>query len=493
MKICFVTSECAPFVKTGGLGDVSRALPRALAKMGCEVKVFLPLYRQISTRDHRLSLCEKLHPLSSQVGDRRFDFRVWFKKEKGLNLEYYFIDCPYYYHRQDVYTADADEDERFILLQDAVFQVLDRLAFSPDILHCNDWQTALVPVFLKEKYNHNPLFARTKSLLTIHNIGYQGKFAPESIRKAGLPEHHYYPGGPFEFFHTFSFLKAGIVFADIINTVSPTYAKEIQTPEYGAGLDGVLRSRKESLFGILNGIDTRLWNPRTDPYIPYHYSLRTLSHKQKNKDYLLDRIGSRFDPQVPTVGMVTRLAFQKGIDLLEPILSMITELPLQWIILGTGEERYESFLRWASETYPQKIYANIAFDNELAHLITAGCDMFLMPSRYEPCGLNQMYSLNYGTVPIVRKTGGLADTVFDATENGGRGNGFTFDNFDPHSLYQAITRALKTFEDKSYWKTLMKRGMRADFSWDRSARDYMALYEKVLPHFGTRDAGSAAA
>lgn len=481
LSICFVTSECTPFVKTGGLADVSEALPKAMARSGHRVKVFLPLYKQIDRTKHRLQPLPSLGQKTVTLAGRLEPFAVWMRKEPRLPLEFYFIDCPRYFHRDSIYTNDSDEDERFLLFQKATLRTLEGLRWAPDIFHCNDWQTALIPVFLKETYSEIPLFSRSATLLTIHNIGYKGSFSPETIAKAGLPMDRYFPGGPFEFFQTFSFLKAGIVYADVLSTVSPTYALEIQTPEYGSGLDGVLRTRAKDLFGILNGIDTRTWNPRTDPFIPFHYSARRLQNKARNKAVLIERTQPSFDCTLPTIGLVSRLAYQKGVDLLETVLPAFVDKPVQWIFLGTGEERYEAFLRQAAERYPHRVHTCIGFNNELAHLITAGCDLFLMPSRYEPCGLNQMYSLNYGTVPVVRKTGGLADTVIDIDENPDRGNGFAFVRFSPEALIDKLHYALRIFvEEPARWRQIMLRGMSEDFSWDRSARQYVELYQRAV-------------
>ncbi len=478
MRVCFVTSECAPFVKTGGLADVSGALPKALAELGCEVKVFLPLYNSIHTNDHGLFFSRELYDIPVQIGNRTVYFHVWYKKSDA-GLEHYFIDCPAYYHRGQVYTADPDEDERFILLQNAVFHILQRYHWSPEVIHCNDWQTGLIPVYLKEKYAWDGLFAKTASVLSIHNLGYQGRFPRETVYKAGLSFDKYRPGGPFEFHNSFSFLKAGLLYAEIITTVSETYAQEIQTPAYGADMDSVLAVRRDSLFGILNGIDTNEWNPQVDRFIPHPYSWKDFATKQKNKQALLDYLHLPYDENVPTIGLISRLTPQKGMELLPPVFHEIMQWPLQLALLGSGEQRYEDFFRWAAHAYPHKVSAYFGFNNPLAHLITAGCDMFLMPSRYEPCGLNQMYSLNYGTVPIVRKTGGLADTVHDYHEYNGEGNGFSFYDFTPYALWSTIERALTMFHQKDAWLEIVRRGMAEDFSWKVSAQKYLEVYKRA--------------
>lgn len=476
MKVCFATSECVPFVKTGGLADVSGALPAALAAENCEVKVFLPLYDSIRVLDHDLAFAHEFHNTQMRVGWKTVTVNVWYKREAS-GVEYYFIDCPHYYHRGRIYTNDADEGERFILLQDAAFLIMQRFHWAPDIVHSNDWQTALMPVFLREKYGWDNLFRHTASVLSIHNVGYQGRFSKDLLAYAGLSSDKYYLGGPYEFYDSFSFLKSGLIYADMITTVSPTYAQEIQTAEYGAGMENVLRFRARDLVGILNGIDTQEWSPARDRFIAAHYDEHDLTPKLKNKRELLAHANLPFDENVPAFGMITRLTEQKGLELVSAAFEVIMQWPIQLLILGSGAQKYEDFLRWAAHTHPAKVAVYTGFNNELAHWITAGCDMYLMPSRYEPCGLNQMYSLNYGTVPIVRRTGGLADTVHDYYEYNGQGNGFSFHDFSAYALWTSMQRALQLFPQKETWQEIMRRGMREDFSWNHSARRYLEVYE----------------
>jgi starch synthase len=466
-----------PYVKTGGLADVGGALPKALAECGCEVKVILPLYRSIDRKEHDLQPLKQLANSSIALGEKTFAIDVYQSLLPDSDVQVLFIDCPELYDRPQIYTNDADEDERFILLQLAVIHVLQALNWAPDVMHCHDWQTALVPAYLKEKFSKIPEFRTTTSLLSIHNVAYQGRFARESVRKAGLSYDHFYPSGPFEMDNMFCFLKTGIWFADVISTVSETYAREIQTHEYGAGLDGVLAERKKDLFGILNGIDTTVWNPTSDHYLHVNFSCDSVSKKKENKKALLKSVRLPDVDSAPTIGIVSRLAGQKGFDLLEPIIERLMELPLQFVVLGVGEEKYQTFFRKCATRYPQKFSTTIGFDNRLAHLITGGCDMFLMPSSYEPCGLNQMYSLNYGTVPVVRRTGGLADTVKDYHEYYKIGNGLTFNDYTPDALHLTIQRALDVFKDKKEWQEIMRRGMHADFSWKASAKNYMDIYK----------------
>lgn len=478
MKICFAVTECVPYIKTGGLADVAGALPKALARAGCEVKLFLPLYGAISTLEHKLVLAEELQNISVSVGVTPHTCNVWRSKLPESEVEVYFIDCPEYFYRP-VYTSDPDEDERFILFQHAIIQVLQRLHWAPDVVHCNDWQTGLLPAILKHVYHWDHLFGGTATLFSIHNVGYQGRFDAASVGKAGLSYNHFYPGGPFEMDGSFCFLKAGILFSDVISTVSETYAKEIQTPVYGEGMEGVIASRRDDVVGILNGIDAEVWSPQKDKFITNKYSIKNLANKKKNKQALLVEMGLPFDDRIPTVGIISRLTRQKGFDLLQPVIDRIMDHPVQFVTLGNGDKDLEDFFRWTTRTYNDKFSTHIGFDEKLAHQITAGCDMFLMPSLYEPCGLNQMYSLNYGTIPIVRRTGGLVDTVKDYHEYYKEGNGFCFNDYTSDALYLTLMRALDIFKKKRVWRGMMKRGMQQDFSWDSSAKQYFDLYKKA--------------
>jgi starch synthase len=479
LKVALVASECFPYVKTGGLGDVIGSLPKALVEEGCQVKLFLPLYGGIKVEQHKINLLDEFQDIPVQVGEKEITFGVWYGTLPESEVEVYFIDCPVYFHRELPYTNDSDEDERFILFQLSVIETLQRLKWAPDVIHCNDWQTSLIPVYLKTNYKWDMLFSDTHSLLSIHNIAYQGRFSKNSIFNSGLSYSMYYPGGPFELDNTFCFLKAGILFSDIISTVSPTYAKEIQTKEFGAGIEGVLRTRKVDLYGVLNGIDMEIWNPKIDKFIPENYSKKNLKNKVICKKELLIEAGIEYSEDIPTIGIISRFAGQKGLELMFPIINELMNLKFQLIILGSGEERTEKFFELLAKTLPEKVNAYIGYSNKLAHWITAGCDMFLMPSRYEPCGLNQMFSLNYGTVPIVRKTGGLADTVIDYHADAVNGNGFLFDDYTSFALYKTIERALDIFKDKKEWKKIMGRGMKEDFSWKHSAKEYLGLYERI--------------
>ena len=481
MRIAFVTSECVPYAKTGGLADVSGALPKALEALGCEVKVFVPLYNTIHTLKYDLSFASELQQIEVEIGGQRVVFNTWHGHLPDSTVDVYFIDCPQYYHRGKIYTNDRDEDERFILLQHAAFKVMQHFHWSPDVLHGHDWQAGLTPVYLRRTYGWDQLFQPTASLMTIHNIGYQGRFHHSSLDAAGLGRDLFYLGGPLELHGSFSFLKAGLAFADGISTVSPTYAEEIQTAAFGADLEGLLQARHHDLFGILNGIDTDEWNPATDPHLAQTYTADTLADKQANKRALLEELHLPYDPHVPVLGIVSRLTAQKGFELLQPILSeLLHHRPMQLVVLGSGEDKYEDFFRWAASTYPDRVSAYLGYNNALAHRVEAGADIFLMPSRYEPCGLNQMYSLRYGTVPVVRKTGGLADTVQDYHEHNQQGNGFSFYDFTPYALYTSILRAVNLFHDADAWQRVQRRGMEGDFSWQASAEQYLQVYEHLV-------------
>ena len=478
MKIGFAASECFPYVKTGGLGDVVGSLPKAIAEDGNEVKLFLPLYGGIKKDQHKLNLLTEFHDIPVLIGNKEVTFNIWYGTLPDSEVEVYFIDCPVYFHREMPYTDDPDEDERFILFQLAAIETMQRLEWSPDVIHCNDWQTSLIPVYIKTNYKWDKLFENTSTLLSIHNIGYRGRFSKNSIFNAGLSYSEYYPGGPYELDNTFCFLKAGILFSEIITTVSPTYAKEIQTEEFGAGMEGVLNTRKEDIYGVLNGIDTNLWSPKTDTFIPNNYSRKKLENKIKCKKELLIEAEIEYDENVPVIGIISRFAGQKGLELLFPIINELMALKFQLVVLGSGDSRTEKFFEELAKKFPEKVNAYIGYSNKLAHWITAGADMFLMPSHYEPCGLNQMYSLNYGTVPVVRKTGGLADTVKDYHEFNEKETGLHLRISIPYALYLTIERALNIFKDKKVWKEIMQRGMKEDFSWKHSADEYLRLYRK---------------
>ena len=484
MNIAYISSEVVPYIKTGGLADVAGFLPKILAKFGCDVKVFLPLYSSIQRKKFPLVHRADIGELNITVAGKTRTVNLYQTTLPGSNVEVNFIECPYYFDRSSIYTNDPDEDERFILFSKGIMEVLLKLNWSPDIIHCNDWQSGLIPLYVKDNYRHHSIFAKTRTLFTIHNIGYQGKFPYSALVNADLNNSYFFTEGPVVTDNNFSFLKTGIWFSDIITTVSETYAKEILTPEFGSGLENVLIFRKDSLYGILNGIDYSLWNPETDPYIPFNYSGEDLSGKLKNKKFLLYNFNLNFIDNIPLIGIVSRFASQKGFDIFADAVPDLMLLNAQWIILGSGDEKYESFFKTITGYYPRKVAAHIGFNEELSHLVEAGADIFLMPSHYEPCGLNQIYSLKYGTVPVVRKTGGLADTVKDWDElrysGNDNGNGFSFFDYSSFALSLSVKRAVSTFQYKDTWHKIQTNGMGNDFSWDSSAAKYYSLYEKLI-------------
>ncbi len=484
MKIAFVSSEIFPYAKTGGLADVAGSLPRALEKLGCEVKLFMPKYNSIDESLFGLHYNWEIGEIPIRVNNQIRPVYLHQATLPNSNVEVNFIDCTYYFSRNRIYTNDPDEDERFILLSKAVIEILQRLNWAPDVIHCNDWQTGLLPLFVKDNYNWDKFFEKVSFLFTIHNIGYQGRFGKETLLKAEIREDLFYPHGPVEFENSVSFMKAGLVFSDIINTVSKTYAEEITTPEYGAGMHDVLLGRKDDLYGIINGVDYTDWNPEDDKLIPFRYNSSYLSGKAKNKKFLIEHLRLPFDEKIPLIGIISRMAAQKGFDIFADAVDSLMSLNAQWVILGSGEDGYENLFRSLQHNFPEKVSTYIGFSNELSHLIEAASDMFVMPSHYEPCGLNQIYSLRYGTVPIVRKTGGLADTIFDwdEMEKSGKntGNGFTFYDYSGQALYKTVEKAVNTFSNKSLWTKIQKNGMKMNCSWESSAKEYMELYKKAI-------------
>jgi starch synthase len=479
MRVLFVTSEAYPLVKTGGLGDVSYALPNALRQLGVDVRLLLPGYPAVL---EQLSLIEvhediRLYPLQEPI-------RLLAGTMPGGITPVYVIECPQLYERdggpyQDTDGKDwYDNDLRFGMLSKvAALFGNHSLLFKPQIIHCNDWQTGLVPAF--SRFNPKP---GARTVMSIHNMAYQGIFGPEVVELFSLPPESFSMFG-LEYHGQVSFLKAGLYYADWITTVSPTYAKEIQTPRHGCGLEGLLKERKDNLTGIVNGIDTEAWNTESDPYLSRHYNCKNLPVKVRNTQALRTKL--RLPPlkKAPLLGMITRLTEQKGIDLLLPIIPEIIKTGAQLVILGSGDADLEERLQQLAKLHPKRLSVNIGYDEELAHQIEAGANMFLMPSRFEPCGLNQMYSMRYGTIPIVRNTGGLADTVVDATEVNIKNKiatGFVFEEEESSELLSCVQRALETFHRKTTWHMLQYNGMTRDFSWQKSAEQYVSLYQELL-------------
>ena len=464
-----ISSEAAPYAKTGGLADVVGSLPAALMAHGDEVAVVIPRYGSVELKGSR----RVYDHLPIYLGRARYDTSIYVIADE---YPLYLLDCPKLFARPGLYGEEGvdypDNDIRFAVLARAAFAVA-RFLYKTEILHCHDWQTGLVPVLLRTMYASDPTFLGVKTLFTIHNLGYQGVFPRKALAEVALDPSVYRPDG-IEFFGQISYIKGGIMYADALNTVSPTYAREIQTPEFGSGLDGALRARADVLTGILNGVDYREWNPETDQFLPAHYSPEDLSGKRICKQELLAEFGLRVGAmQRPVLGIVSRFTEQKGTNLVAQIALELVAEDLYLVALGTGEPEYEEPFRRLAAAHPDRIGFRTGFDNSLAHLIEAGADIFLMPSRYEPCGLNQMYSLRYGTVPVVRATGGLNDTIEEGT-------GFKFAEYAGPALLAAIREAAQAFADAEGWKAMMRRGMQKDFSWGRSAAAYSALYRRLL-------------
>ncbi len=468
-RILMVTSEASPFVKTGGLGDVLGSLPAALVKRGEEVAVVLPRYRIA-----QLPPSERIwYSMPISIGPHRFVAAIDQVIRDGVR--YLFVDCPPLYDRAGVYNESgfdyADNHIRFGLLNRAALEI-GRSIFRPDVFHGHDWPAGLLALYLRTASASDPTYLAAKTVLTVHNLGYFGDFDPIVLGDLGLDRSVFHMEG-LEFYGRVNLLKAGIVWSDAVTTVSPTYAREIQTPEFGFGLDGLLRSRAYKLTGILNGVDYSEWNPETDPLLPVNYSVNDLSGKAICKRTLLAELHLPDLPDRPLIGIVTRFAHQKGMDFVGDIAGQLADDDMALAVLGSGDAGIEAMFRNFAGARPDKFGVHIGYDNTLAHLIEAGADMFLMPSRYEPSGLSQMYSLRYGTVPIVRATGGLEDTVDqDVT-------GFKFDGYSPAGLYGAIRQALTAFGDPERWQDLMRRGMVKDFSWDASAEKYQQLYRSL--------------
>jgi starch synthase len=479
-NICFVSSEVAPLAKTGGLADVSGALPKQLHDLGHDVRVFMPLYATVDRTTVPTRIVEQCRDVQVWLGSLEYRFTLMEAALPGSRLPIFLIDCPSAYDRTTLYTNGEDEHLRFLLLQRAALEACQRLKFSPHIIHCNDWHTGLMPLILKTQYAWDRLFAHTKTLMSIHNIGYQGHFAAGTLGHAGLSEHAALLDSYDLTRGRVNWLKEGIRHADRVSTVSPTYAQEICTPLGGHGLDGALRTRGDVIAGILNGVDYREWNPATDTLLPKQYSATDLSGKAIVKQSLLARMHLPARAETPLIGCVSRLTPQKGFDLLFDVLpELLSQREFALTILGSGELRYEQFFADLAKRFPDRVSFQSGYSEELAHWIEAGADMFLMPSMYEPCGLNQMYSLKYGTVPIVRRTGGLADSVHMWNATTHQGTGIVFNDFDGPAVRWALHTALDLFKNRAAWNALVKNGMAADYSWEQQTHHYVSLYREM--------------
>ena len=478
MKILFTASECVPFVKTGGLADVVGALAPVLAKQGHDVRVILPLYA--STPEKYTQQMTHVCDFEVQLGWRRQYCGIEMLKQDGVT--WYFMDNKFYFGRPYIYGLGGDEYERFGFFCRGALNALPMLDFQPDVIHAHDWQSGMIPALLKIQYAHLPFFANMKTMFTIHNLQYQGIFGIREVQDVlGLGD-SLWTDDKLECYGCANFMKAALVYSDVITTVSPSYSEEIQTAYYGERLDGLLRARKDSVHGILNGIDMVDYDPAIDNRIAKTYTFETLDDgKAACKADLQAKLGLEVNPDIPVIGMVGRLSNQKGLDLVDYIMGDLMQKKVQLVVLGMGESRYVNLFSWAEGEYKGKVAARFTMDHALAHQIYAGCDMFLMPSQFEPCGLSQLIALRYGTVPIVRETGGLRDTVLSYNEYTDEGNGFSFFNYNAHDMLNTIQRAIDFYNDrKDVWKKLQQRGMTGDYSWTNSAGKYLAMYEDLV-------------
>lgn len=474
LKILMATSEASPFAKTGGLADVLGSLPAALKSSGADVRVIMPKYGSISQK-----LRENIKPICYnfvKVGWRNLYFGIEQIEYNGIT--YYFIDNEYYFKREELY-GYGDDGERFAFFCRAVLEALPFLDFIPDIIHCHDWQTGMVPVLLDTQYRQFDSYKGIYTMFTIHNLKYQGVFGISDFKEWFSLGDEYFTSDKLEFYGGASFLKGGLTYSNILTTVSPSYALEIRNSFYGERLDGLLNSRQKDLHGIINGINYEEFNPKKDPLIYYTYSKTNLKGKTQNKIALQEELSLPVEEGIPIIGLISRLVDQKGLDLIACVLDEILAENVQFVILGTGDEKYERLFNDAVFRYPGKVSANIRFDNMLAHKIYASSDLFLMPSLFEPCGLGQMISLRYGTLPIVRGTGGLKDTVNSYQEDTGEGNGFSFEHYNAHDMLFTIRKALGIYQNKKVWTKLQKKAMTGDYSWQSSAGSYLELYETI--------------
>ncbi len=477
MKILFAASESVPFVKTGGLADVVGALAPVLAKEGHDVRVIIPQFSAIPQEyvQQMSHVCD----FEVQLGWRRQYCGIEKLEKDGVT--WYFMDNKYYFGRPYIYGMGGDEYERFGFFCRGVLNMLQLIDFQPDVIHAHDWQSGMIPALLKIQYAHLPFYAGIKTIFTIHNLQYQGIFGIREVQDVlGLGD-SLWTDDKLECFGCANFMKAALVYSDLITTVSPSYAEEIQTAYYGERLDGLLRARNHDLFGVLNGIDMADYNPETDSRIAKTYSFEDLEGKAACKAALQEELELEIRPDIPVIGMVGRLSNQKGLDLVDYVIADIMRQDVQLVVLGMGEGRYFNLFSWAESEYHGRVAARFTMDHVLAHKIYAGCDLFLMPSQFEPCGLSQMIAMRYGTVPLVRETGGLRDTVLSYNEFSGEGNGFTFFNYNAHDMLHTIERAVDYYlHKKDVWRLLQERGMKGDYSWARSAKRYMELYESMF-------------
>lgn len=487
LKVLMVFSEVAPFTKTGVLGDVGGSLPKVLKEMDHDVRVITPQYRVINERKYVLRDVIRLQNIEVDLREETLKINVKSAFLPNSKVQVYFLDYKPFFFREGLYTDlksgkdYQDNDRRFILFSKGVLETLKKLQWQPDVIHCNDWQTGLVPFFLKTIYKKDSFFERTFSLLTIHTFDLQGNFNPACISDMGVDENFSLAKSGIELNGQCSFLKAGITYADMLNTISETYAQEVQSsPEYGFGMGDVLRTREEDFCGVVNGVDYSVWSPDVDSRIPQKYNISDLDGKEENKRILLEKYGLPFFKERAVIAMISQLTEQKGLDFVRDTFKDMMRQDIYFILLGDGDNSYHQFFEQVRKKYPNRVGVNFSFDDSLAHLIEAGADILLMPSKYEPCGLTQLYSLKYGTVPVVRATGGLVDTIRAFDPETGKGTGFLFYDSDAKDMLKVIELAVRTFKDRRTWLRIMKNGMREDFSWRTSAKKYVQLYGKCI-------------
>lgn len=476
MRVLFAVSECVPFIKSGGLADVAGSLPKELKKQGTDVAVIMPKYQDIPA--HLLANIKKRCYFFVPIGWRNQYCGIEELEVDGIT--FYFIDNEWYFKRSGLY-GYGDDGERFAFFNRAVLESLPYLADYPDIIHCHDWHTAMIPFLLNVDYKWKKEYSNIKTVFTIHNLQFQGILPREVLGDLFNLNDYYFTADNLEFYGNVNLMKGGLIATDKITTVSPTYKNEIQTEYYGEKLNNVLKQRESDLYGIINGIDEETYNPETDPGITANYTVTSLEKKQENKKFIQQKFGLKEDPEVPIICMITRLTSQKGLELVRHVFHEIMEEDVQFLVLGTGDPEFENFFREMEYTYSDKCKAFIGFDENLAHQIYAGADLFLMPSKFEPCGLGQLIALRYGNIPIVRETGGLNDTVFSYNELTEEGNGFSFTNFNAHDMLFTIRRGIDFYkEDKEVWHKLMKNAMSMDNSWAQSAFKYNQLYAELI-------------
>ncbi|MDI6827526.1 MAG: glycogen synthase GlgA [Armatimonadota bacterium] len=481
LKVLFVSAEVSPFAKVGGLADVAGSLPKALKAMGNDVRIVMPGYKMVENNP-AYAISNRIEHMNVMLGWRNIDVSI---KETtlGNGVRVYLVCAPYFEHCLDSKSIYIPGSEPYAFFAKATLDAIRAMkpTWKPDIIHCNDWHTGMLPVYRSVYYDNDPILSQAATVFTIHNLAYQGEFDASILPDYGLPE-SLFTMDKLECYGKVNFLKAGLVFSDMVTTVSPTYSCEIQTCEYGCRLEGLLSYLNSlgRLRGILNGIDYEEFDPATDKRIRFNYSASNPEGKAKNKAELQSEMGLPMDPNIPLIGLVSRLADQKGLDLIKGAASRIMKLGVQLVVLGIGDRKYEKFLTQLEEKYPSQVKANIGFDAKLAQRIYAGCDMFLMPSRFEPCGLGQLISLRYGTIPIVRCTGGLADTITSYEPSNPNSNGFCFSEYSPSALLGAIKQAVEVYKDKAEWDKLVRRALSSDYSWNTSAKKYVELYWEAV-------------